>query len=48
MLVGLHASAELIFWFTPLLYALALIVAAMVMFTEHDLAASSSTSAAEG
>jgi len=39
VLVGLHASADLIFWFTPLLYALALIVAAMVTFTEHDLRA---------
>jgi hypothetical protein len=37
VLVCLHASLELIFWFTPLLYALALVAAAMVTFTEHDL-----------
>ncbi|MCX6918011.1 MAG: O-antigen ligase family protein [Verrucomicrobia bacterium] len=37
ILVCLHATVELIFWFTPLLYALALIIAAMVTFTEHDL-----------
>lgn len=37
LLVALHASVELIFWFTPLLYALALIAAAMVTFTEHEL-----------
>lgn len=36
VLVGGHASLELIFWFTPLLYTLALIAAAMVIFTEHD------------
>jgi O-Antigen ligase len=46
VLVGLHASAELIFWFTPLLYALALIAAAMVTFTEHDLRSQSSSGAA--
>ena len=39
VLVVLHASLELIFWFTPLLYALALVGAAMVTFTEHELRA---------
>ena len=39
VLVVLHASLELIFWFTPLLYAIALIGAAMVTFTEHELRA---------
>lgn len=37
VLVCLHASVELIFWFTPLLYSLALVTAALIMFTEHDL-----------
>jgi hypothetical protein len=48
VLVGVHASAELIFWFTPLLYALALIAAAMVTFTEHDLQAQADQGRAEG
>jgi hypothetical protein len=48
VLVGVHASAELIFWFTPLLYALALIAAAMVTFTEHDLQAQADLGRVEG
>jgi hypothetical protein len=38
----------LIFWFTPLLYSLALIVAAMVTFTEHDLRTQADVLPAEG
>lgn len=37
VLVCLHASVELILWFTPLLYSIALVAAAMIMFTEHDI-----------
>jgi O-antigen ligase len=48
ILVSLHASLELIFWFTPLLYSLALIVAAMVTFTEHDLRTQADVLPAEG
>jgi len=48
VLVGLHASVELIFWFTPLLYALALIAAAMVTFTDHDLRAQPAGNPADG
>jgi hypothetical protein len=48
VLVGVHASAELIFWFTPLLYALALIAAAMVTFTEHDLQVQADLGLTEG
>jgi hypothetical protein len=48
ILVSLHASLELIFWFTPLLYSLALIVAAMVTFTEHDLQTQADVLPAEG
>jgi hypothetical protein len=48
VLVCVHASAELIFWFTPLLYALALIAATMVTFTEHDLQAQADLGSAEG
>lgn len=39
MLFAVHASLDLLFWFTPLMFASAFIIAAMVNFTEQSSAA---------
>jgi O-antigen ligase len=38
MLLGLHATLDLLFWFTPLMFAAAFVLAAMTIWTDQSSA----------